>query len=269
MAITALPVLNRTSPTFRAELDDFFTNKLPAFSVEANDVALGMELNATSGASITPKTIGTGAISLVADANKGWLPGMTIKVASTASPTNWMVGDVTAYNVSTGGLTVDCQLTNGGGAFAAWTISFASIANNGVTQAAGDSSIKLATTEWVRERGIGVTFMWAGDTLPDDCIDCPTAPTLLSKTGIYAKLFSKLQYLWGGSGDDFGIPWILPDTVFVQQGVGAVGTSTEGKQWTTSSYPFAYSGPGGFYGGTIPDTNFPAGTRIRYVTRYK
>lgn len=35
MPITALPTLDRTSPTFKADTDLFFGTKLPAFSVEA------------------------------------------------------------------------------------------------------------------------------------------------------------------------------------------------------------------------------------------
>jgi microcystin-dependent protein len=231
MAITALPVLNRTSPTFRAELDDFFTNKLPAFTVEANDTALAMDLNVTTGASITPLTIGLGAQALIADANKGWAVGMTIKVASAASPANWMVGDVTAYNVSTGGLTVDCQLTNGGGTFAAWVISFAAMASFAQTQAPDDSSDKVATTAYVDNRKIGEIIMLPGATAPPGYLPCTNAQVLINKntTPAYLPLFNVVGYAFGGSGDDFGVPYLEAGDTWAQAYGATIGADLVGS----------------------------------------
>jgi hypothetical protein len=52
---------------------------------------------------------------------------MTLRIASTASPTNFMTGEVTAYNSSTGALTVNVTNTSGSGTLAAWTISQAGV----------------------------------------------------------------------------------------------------------------------------------------------
>lgn len=39
MAVTPLPSLDRSSPTFRADVDTFFATQLPTFSTEVNTVA--------------------------------------------------------------------------------------------------------------------------------------------------------------------------------------------------------------------------------------
>lgn len=54
MAITALPSLDRTSPTFRTSVDTFFASQLPAFVSEAN--ALQTDVNAKQVAAATSET---------------------------------------------------------------------------------------------------------------------------------------------------------------------------------------------------------------------
>lgn len=131
MSIDNLPTLDRSSPTFVAEVDDFFAAKLNAFIDQTNAVAAAMTLSATNGSSATSVAIGTGSKTFTADAGKSWQLGMTLKIASTASPTNSMLGDVTAYNGSTGALTINVPSTSaisGSGTFSAWTISQSGVA---------------------------------------------------------------------------------------------------------------------------------------------
>jgi len=54
MAITALPALDRTSPTFRTSVDTFFASQLPAFVTEAN--ALQTDVNAKQSSAATSET---------------------------------------------------------------------------------------------------------------------------------------------------------------------------------------------------------------------
>lgn len=76
--------------------------------------------NATSSTSLT---IGTGAKSLTIQTGKDMVVGMTVKIANTASPTNWMAGDITAYNSGTGALDVTINVVNGSGTVSTWTVS--------------------------------------------------------------------------------------------------------------------------------------------------
>lgn len=77
----------------------------------------------TSASSVTSLTIGTGNQSLTIETGKSIVVGMSVKIAITASPTNWMAGDVTAYNSGTGALTVNVVRIRGSGSASAWTVS--------------------------------------------------------------------------------------------------------------------------------------------------
>lgn len=77
----------------------------------------------TNATSATSDTIATGSTTITIQTGKSIVVGMTVKMASTASPTNWMHGDVTAYNSGTGSLTVNVSAISGSGTFAAWTVS--------------------------------------------------------------------------------------------------------------------------------------------------
>lgn len=124
MAITPLPTApSRSDPNnFTARADAFMT-ALPTFAAECNATAIAMNLNATNSTSTTSLLIGLGSQSLTVQTAKSYVVGMTLKIASTASPTNWMLGDVTAYNTATGALTINVSLVSGLGTIASWTIS--------------------------------------------------------------------------------------------------------------------------------------------------
>lgn len=124
MAITPLPTApSRSDPNnFTARADAFMT-ALPTFAAECNATAIAMNLNATNSTSTTSLLIGLGSQSLTVQTAKSYVVGMTLKIASTASPTNWMLGDVTAYNTATGALTINVILVSGLGTIASWTIS--------------------------------------------------------------------------------------------------------------------------------------------------
>jgi len=124
MAITALPTPpSRSAPSTFSTLADAFLGALPTFQSEANAVALAMDLNDTSDTSASSITIGTGAKTFTVTAGKSFLPGMSLKIARTSSPSNWMHGDVTTY--STDQLVMNITSIYGsGGPFTDWTITF-------------------------------------------------------------------------------------------------------------------------------------------------
>lgn len=125
MTITALPdAPSRLSPSDFSTKADAFIAALATFVTEANALAVAMNLNATTANSTTELTIGTGAQNLTVDTGKSYQPGMSVKIARTSSPSNWMHGDVTSYNAGTGALVVNVLDVLGSGTYTDWTITF-------------------------------------------------------------------------------------------------------------------------------------------------
>lgn len=77
----------------------------------------------TGGTSTSSLTVGTGSKTLTTQTGKTFFIGQFVIVASSASPSNFMIGQVTAYDSGTGSLTVNVTSTGGSGTLAAWTIS--------------------------------------------------------------------------------------------------------------------------------------------------
>lgn len=82
----------------------------------------------TSATSTTSLTIGTGSKSLAIQPGKALVVGMSVKVAYTTAPTNWMYGDVTSYDSGTGSLTVNVTKVSGSGSYSNWTVSLSGAA---------------------------------------------------------------------------------------------------------------------------------------------
>lgn len=123
--------------TFSSRVDAFITWWLDTFWDELQTVILAFNFNATNSTSSTSLTIGTGSNkTLTVQTGKSYVPGMTIKPASTASPTNWMLGDVVSYDSGTGVLVFYPRTSNGSGTFADWTIS-----QSPTTDAVGDHAV--------------------------------------------------------------------------------------------------------------------------------
>jgi len=124
MAITPITVVNHnlTDRELVAAVDNFMA-ELPGFSEELNAAALAMNNNSTNSTSTSALTIATGALSLTVQTAKSYVVGMSVKVALTSDGTQWMFGDVTAYNSGTGALSVYVASIQGAGSGSAWTVS--------------------------------------------------------------------------------------------------------------------------------------------------
>jgi hypothetical protein len=121
--ITALPPIPvRGDPDFSSKADAAWS-AMPTMVAEINAAIAAMNLNSTNSTSSTSMLIEVATKAFTVQASKSYVPGQTLKIAATASPTNWMLGDVTAYDVVTGLLTVAVQYKQGSGTYAAWTIS--------------------------------------------------------------------------------------------------------------------------------------------------
>jgi len=131
----ALPTISTlpTAPS-RADAPSDFNSKadaligaLPTLVSQIN--AFGVELpnvvNQTdyAGTSTTSLTVGTGSKSLTIEINKNFAVGQAVRIANTATPANYMDGQVTAYTKATGALVVNVTAVGGTGTFTAWTVS--------------------------------------------------------------------------------------------------------------------------------------------------
>ena len=114
---------SRKSPSTFSDDGDTFLSEMAAFVSETNTVATALNLLSTTSTSTTSLTIGTGAQSLTVDVSKSYVVGMTVKVAYTTTPTNWMLGTVTSYNSGTGALVVTVTDILGSGTQAVWTVT--------------------------------------------------------------------------------------------------------------------------------------------------
>lgn len=123
MPITPLPTPPSTlrPDPFANEMDTFLA-ALPVFADEMD--ALGaISALGTSSTSTTSLTFGTGSKTLTVGINKGYTVGIDVVIASTVTPTNRMIGTVTAYTSATGELTVEVYTSVGTGTLTAWTLS--------------------------------------------------------------------------------------------------------------------------------------------------
>lgn len=124
-----------------ADANDALDAVSAGFDAVAADMAAAVTalINGTSATSVA---IGTGAKSFTASAGRAWAVGQPVRVAVTASPeTNWMDGIVTAYNSTTGALSVSVSVVGGSGTYTAWTISI-----SGARGAAGED-MAIASTQ--------------------------------------------------------------------------------------------------------------------------
>lgn len=215
MAITALPPVPQRSDepaTFVAKADAFLA-ALNVFRTELDAVANAMSLNAVNSTSTTSVVIGLGSKSFTVPTGKSYVAGMTLKIAATIAPSNYMIADVTSYNSSTGELVVNALQTNGSGTAANWTLS-------------QSAPLNIAPT--------GTIIAFAGSAAPAGFLACPAVATNISRI-TYEALFAAIGTLWGaGDGSTtFGMPFFPVGYTAVQG--GTVGAQTTGSTTTNTA----------------------------------
>jgi hypothetical protein len=156
----------------------------------------------TNSTSTTSLSIATGSKSLtLVESGKAYTIGQYVIIASTASPTNYMVGQVTSFSGTS--LVVNVTVINGSGTIAAWSISVTAVANylplaggtmtGAITFAAGQfgtnvntflstpSSANLAAA-LTDETGSGAAVFATSPTLVTPVLGTPSSGTLSSCT---------------------------------------------------------------------------------------
>jgi hypothetical protein len=132
MTISAFPPAPSISDTtnFATEADAWVTHFTDTFVDELDTAIAAFNFNSTNSTSTTSDTIATGSTTITVQASKSYVVGMTVKIAYTTTATDWMLGEVTAYDSGTGSLTVYVRQINGSGTQALWTISLAATPND-------------------------------------------------------------------------------------------------------------------------------------------
>lgn len=119
-------VPSRQNPsTFSDDMDAFLNWLLTVYLPWANAIENSFQFTATNGTSTTSLAITTGSKSLTTQASKAWSVGAYVYLTYSSDVTKLMVGQVTAYNNSTGALTVNVTTTMGSGTYASWSIGLA------------------------------------------------------------------------------------------------------------------------------------------------
>jgi len=182
MAITPITVVNHnlTDRELVAAVDNFMA-ELPTFSEELNAAALAMNNNSTNSTSTSALTIAVGALSLTVQTAKSYVVGMSVKVALTADGTQWMFGDVTAYNAGTGVLNVYVASIQGAGSGSAWTISQSSPGGAAVNgSATQDFNVRSLKQQLGTDIASAATINL--DTATGDTVDVTGAATITAIT---------------------------------------------------------------------------------------
>lgn len=108
------------------------SNALTSANNAATSASSALNAPGTNATSTTSLTVGTGSKSLTIQTGKAYTVGQFLILANTPTPSNYMQGQITAYDSGTGALTVDVTNTGGSGTFTDWTIALTAIVAAGV-----------------------------------------------------------------------------------------------------------------------------------------
>lgn len=147
MAIDALPTPTPTRgmiDTVFSPAVDAFLGAMPVMVNQINAAVAAMNLASTNSTSTTSMLIAIATKTFTVEVAKSYVAGQTLKVAYTTDPTQWMLGDVISYNVSTGVLVMSITVKQGSGTYAAWTISLSAPAQ--ITIPAGSKTVWFQAT---------------------------------------------------------------------------------------------------------------------------
>jgi hypothetical protein len=100
-----------------------------------------MNAPGTNGISTTSLSIALESKTLTIQTGKAFSLGQFVIIARTAAPANFMVGQITSHNSSTGELIVDVVQIAGSGTYSDWTVSLS--AASGATTGGGVGLSKL------------------------------------------------------------------------------------------------------------------------------
>lgn len=207
MSFTSPPTTPSTlNPnSFAADMDAFLAWLATFAAALADAVALyGLSILATSTTSLT---VGTGSQSLTVETGRGYIAGMEVVIASTASPSNRMTGTVTSYNSGTGALVVNVTSVGGSGTFTAWsigpasTVSFDSQTYTDLRLAGKitETIYPLSGTDLNPANGSIQTKTLSGNTTFTESIGSGNSLAMLLTAASYSVVWPTITWLWGSA----------------------------------------------------------------------
>lgn len=232
---TTLDVL--ANPPLPTDDADTFNEKAFAFAAiqetlgeEMNSTAAAMNLNSTNSTSGTSLPIGATSKSLTVQAGKSYQIGMWVIIAYTTTPSNYMAGQVTSYNSTTGALVVNVQSIGGGGTFSNWTISQASAGFTGGTLTSGMNYAAPVTLASASTVAIGAAA--------SNVILISGSTTINAFDSIPAGAVRKLRFALALTLTYNATSMILPGAanIAVEAGDEAEFTSLGSGNWKCTSY---------------------------------
>jgi hypothetical protein len=119
----------------------------------------------------------SGSISVTTQAGLAYVVGSRVRLASSATPTNWMEGVVTSYSSTT--LVFTADLSNGSGTISSWTLSIA-----GVRGATGADGRTILNGSGAPSGGTGANGDFYLDTTADAIYGPKTAGSWGSPTSL-------------------------------------------------------------------------------------
>ena len=151
--------------------------------VAAAAAASAVNAPGTNGTSTTSLTIGTGSKTFTTQTAKSFVLGQAVIVSYTTTPTNYMLGQITAYNSGTGSMTVSVTQTGGSGTYAAWTIGLSAPSSIGA-RSVSDSSASSAFTVTQNSTG-NILELYTGATKAVE-VDASGKAAILGETSTAA-----------------------------------------------------------------------------------
>lgn len=202
------------------------------------------------GTSTTSLAIGTGAKTLTTQTGKQFAIGQLVIVAETSVPTNYMYGQVTAYNGGTGSLSFTSTAVGGTGTITDWTVSVSGTqgakGDTGATGAPGSGGTAATGAEvfhtgrisqipsgWLPQNGVAVSRATYANLF---------AFWVLSYT-VTMTIASPCVVTWNGHGLDDGDPFSLATSGALPTGLTA-GTGYFVKKIDGNTFNLATT-PGG------------------------
>lgn len=152
------------------------TRFVPAMGqiIAVANVLTGRIIN-NSASSTTSVLVGTGTKTFTTDKAYRWSLGQWLIAAVPTAANNYMTGQVTAYNTTTGVVTVNVTLVGGSGTYSSWSISTcpAPVTPNplGVINAVTISANRTLVNNYQYEAASGSIIMNAATlTIPVGCL---------------------------------------------------------------------------------------------------
>lgn len=174
MPIEQLDVIpSRYRPsTFTPDMDAFLAwiqRNVPNY----NALEQSLQMVATTGTSSSTLTVGTGVRNLTASPGRAWVVGAFVYVVHAASPANFMVGQITAYNSGTGALTLNVLRAAGSGTYGAWLIGLSG-GDGTVVPRTGDTGLSgnyTTSGTWTGQHALPAeNAYWSWNSVADSVI---------------------------------------------------------------------------------------------------